>query len=221
MKIAAPIVILLGCVAAGCGSSTPLSVIPGDAGKLDASVVDGFDAGAGPPSFCIIEERSTLPHVHFALRAPTCIFTLVEAAQGITIPYDLVVARNVEGFASLPAPVDPVVANLRIHEELSGNGQHYCYCDIGSSSETCPMGDGGVYDPPGPSCAPLTIPAGVYSQGFRWNGRNWNGPSDTRNSYGPSFPAGDYALKISTTEGAIGDQRGLGVSVTMLVRLVP
>jgi hypothetical protein len=69
------------------------------------------------------------------------------------------------------------------------------------------------------SPAPTTLPAGLTRATFRWDGRSWEGPSDTGNPEGPAFPAGSYNLRIS----AVGTVNGTGftVAATSTIFLAP
>jgi hypothetical protein len=60
-------------------------------------------------------------------------------------------------------------------------GQTYCVCDMG-----LPTGKSNE----------LHVPAGTYAGSFMWNGKNWNGPSDTMSPKGAAFPAGSYVLTV-------------------------
>ena len=58
-------------------------------------------------------------------------------------------------------------------EQLAGNGQSYCLCDTGLCGPA--------------SLPPVTLRAGNYAGAFSWDGKNWNGPSDTDNPKGAPF----------------------------------
>ncbi len=192
---------------------------------------DAGEAGLGDaPASCVLDTTSTLPHVHIDFESTRCVFTLAQAAAKISIAYDLIVDQDVPGFQLTSAYSPPYYStgastgDLAISEVLSGGGQQYCLCDEGLGPATCPTSDGGTTAPPagtsGP-CPPITIPAGTYPRVFTWDGRNWNGPSDTGNPEGAPFPAGDYELAVTTDPGSIGDAGDLRATGTFLVRLVP
>ncbi len=220
-----PVLLLAACggaTAASSGGVAEASTTP-DAGYDGPDV--SFDAT--PPPQCILEQSTTLPHVHVVFHAPECVFTLAQAAAGITFAYDLVVDQDVPGFV----PASPYwygsnAANLVLSESISGGGQSYCVCDQGLPYPECPVDDGGVAPPDGGpgqgSCGPVTIPAGVYHRTFAWDGRNWSGPSDTGNPEGAPFPPGDYELDVTTAPGSIaGVGSGLAAKGRFLVRLTP
>jgi hypothetical protein len=43
----------------------------------------------------------------------------------------------------------------------------------------------------------MTLVPGSYPGTFKWDGRNWYGPSDTNNPEGAPFPPGHYMLTVS------------------------
>jgi len=123
--------------------------------------------------------------IEISFAKPAYEFTLAEAAQGIKIDYTIEVRQDFAGVVPLPqgscAPARP--SGLFAFEVLSGNGQLYALRDRGRCQ--------------GPSRVPITIKKGTYSQVFEWDGRNWNGPSDTNQPKGKPFPAGTYGLEVS------------------------
>jgi hypothetical protein len=211
---------LLACVISSSGCLTPVG--DPDAGPtFDA----GHDAGENGllDAGCEVTEVSTLPHVRIVARPSTCTFTLAQAKAGISIPWDLVIDQSVDGFTPLqPYSYGPDLANLDLQAILSGNGQRYCVCDQGLPYGMCPLSDGGTALPNGATCRPVTLPAGTWPRAFTWDGRNWNGPSDTFEMKGPAFPPGVYGLKISTAPGSLdGGGASLSASSTVQITLVP
>jgi hypothetical protein len=137
-----------------------------------------------------------------------CIFTLAEAALGISIEYELVLENEVPDVVphsqqSCPGP--PGASQLYLFERLSGGNESYCICDNG----LCPA----------PPDTPITLHPGTYPGVFEWDGKNWNGPSDTGNPKGPPFPPGEYTLDVSTT-GLVAGQ-AFEVRGTLNVKLIP
>ncbi|MCL2449160.1 MAG: hypothetical protein FWD17_09450 [Polyangiaceae bacterium] len=218
-----------------------------DAPSDDAPSVDDAPADAPPDqssTSCDIVDDSTLPHVHIQFQgvsanqpSPVCVFTVAQAQAGITIGYNIVVDQDVPDFT--PAPPYPYpdhvgaganffqtgAANLAVKAVLSGAGQSYCVCDLGLPYPQCPVGDGeggtAPLDSNADACAPVTIPAGAYPMTFTWDGRNWDGPSDTGNEEGNLFPAGDYQLVVSTAPGIVGDASGAQAIGKMTIHLLP
>jgi hypothetical protein len=143
----------------------------------------------------MLDATSTLPGVRVRFAPQGCTFTLAQAKAGVTIPYDVVIDADVAGVipSVVPYQLDPGASGLQMHEVLSGAGQHYCVCDVG-------LGPGG-------NKVPITLKAGTFSAAFQWDGRNWDGPSDTGNPKGPPFPVGTYRLDVKT-DGTFTDDAG-------------
>lgn len=106
------------------------------------------------------------------------------------------VDREIEGVQ--PEPIDaggcgvPGPSGLILLEKIEGNNQRYCVCDVGI-------------------CVPepydySTLHPGEYAGSFEWDGRNWNGPSDTEVPKGGRFPPGQYSLTLK----AVGNRRVAG-----------
>lgn len=231
LRFALPLALLAlaPCACAGrTGDDLRETSTTGDAGPSDGaadSTIEPADAAvdvaSDAPLACAPQATSSLPHVHIDIHPTKCAFTLAEAAAGITIAYDLVVDEDVPGFVpASPYPYGVDVANLDLTEEVAGNGQAYCLCDLGIPNSVCPLPDGGAaYQYP---CGPITLPKGVYAQTFSWDGRNWNGPSDTMNPKGPPFPPGDYVLTIETNAGSFDDAGPpVRAQATLPLRIVP
>ncbi len=163
-----------------------------------------------PSSGCAVTGASSLPGVSIAFRLPvTCTFTVAQALAGIAIPYDVVVANDVAGVILTARDAggcgQPGNSGLIVFEQLAGNGQSYCLCDTG----LC-----------GPAALPpVTLHAGSYAGAFSWDGKNWNGPSDTGNPKGAPFPPGTYALTLRATGTSGGSI--FAVSATLAIRLTP
>lgn len=68
----------------------------------------------------------------------------------------------------------------------------YCICDEGCCA-------------PQPSYEVTPVPSTTTTWSFDWPGRQWMGPSDTNEPYGPPFPPGDYFATVTYTydEGSI------------------
>ena len=127
-------------------------------------------------------------------------FTLKEAAKGIKLPYEFVVAANVKGVIPLafgPSQSEPPgKSGLHPREEIRGGDQYYCLCDYG------------LAPPPDESReVAKTLKMGSYEQTIEWDGRNWMGPSDTGMPKGDPFPAGTYEVKV-TIHGKLLTERG-------------
>ena len=110
-----------------------------DTGGTDTAVTDMGATDANTDSampMCATGGSSNLPDVTIEFPAQPCVFTLAQAAAGITIDYDVVVANMVTGV--IPAPQDagqcdgPGSSGLITFERLDGGGQSYCICDQGA-----------------------------------------------------------------------------------------
>lgn len=207
---------------------------------------DGFDAHSPDaqveqPANCVLSSTSTIPHVHVDFTSPTCAFSLAQARAGVHFPYRIVIDEDVPGYVSstesnegvLMYPGDSI-DGLRVAIALSGGAQRYCLCDQGGPQSFCDLDDGGISfnnGAPG-ACKPITLRKGTYDdswprysggQALAWDGRNWDGPSDTSNPEGTAFPAGDYTLELRIDGQLVEDAgtKAVGVDVKFLVRLVP
>ena len=137
---------------------------------------------------------STLDGVSLVFPDARCAFTQAEAAAGISIAYQVVVAHDVAGVHPVPGDAgrceqpDPATG-LIVTPDITGGGQRYCLCDTG----LCPS-----------TTFTSTLVAGTYAGAVAWDGRNWTGPSDTGNPKGAPFPPGTYNLGLhasATTDG--------------------
>jgi hypothetical protein len=181
-SICRPSVLWLAAISlvGGCGSS-PVRPPP-DAGD------DGGDAGPA----CDGPAASNLAGVSLSFPDDRCRFTLAEVAAGIQIDYAVVVAQSLSGVH--PQQTDgsrcgqPGSSGLIVDYTIGGNGQSYCLCDRGL-------------------CAPnatftTSLSAGSTPVSIAWDGKNWNGPSDTQNPEGAPFPPGTYLLSLAAA-GAV------------------
>jgi hypothetical protein len=211
----ARLLVALTLVFASCGGNTSTTTGPQDGGApkdgssdatVNANANDGSVPGDGSVvgeasstndgSSCAIDSASDLPGVTIVFAPQNCTFTLAQAAAGISIAYDVVVAQDVPGVipagqSSAPAPGP---SGLIVFEKLGGGGQSYCLCDTGLGAQ--------------PSQTPVTIKKGTYPGTFTWQGKNWTGPSDFGNPMGAPFPAGDYRLDVSAIGNVVDGDAG-------------
>lgn len=114
-------------------------------------------------------------------------YTLTEAAKGISIEYKIIVEQDSAGVIALQSPPSfpepPGASGLHPCEQISGNDQLYCLKDFGLA--------------PPPKETVKTIKKGTYQHSFKWDGRNWTGPSDFNNPKGRPFPAGAYEVIVT------------------------
>lgn len=172
-------------------TTDPTTTGPGSSssgGETDTGVMVACD-GAG---------ASNLAGVCIVFPPQEDSFTLAEAAGGLLFNYVVVVTADVLGVTpeSQVTCGMPGSSGLYVGERVEGDGQSYCVCDSG----LCPA----------PNDPPIVLKAGEYPASLAWDGKNWNGPSDTNNPKGPPFPPGAYTVKLS----AIGQHEGQGFEVT-------
>ena len=208
-RIASHGLVFLVLALAACGGQT--SGGSGGAGGSGGTGGTGGSGGGGGDAPCAIDGFSSLPGVAITFSTTDCTYTLAEAAAGITIDYDLIAEPDVPSVYPVPQNScgEPDASGLIPFEELSGDGQKYCLCDIG----ICPA-PGGMSNP---------VPAGTYPGTFSWDGVNWNGPSDFGAPKGEPFPPGDYTLRVSAVGeyDEAGAKKPFTVEGTFLLHLVP
>jgi hypothetical protein len=207
----------------GCGASLPSSSKPGhDAGSacaasgascaasgccqvpFESCFAQGSDklclnAIAPPPDggSCNAGTSSNLPGVQLAFPDQPCSYTAAEVAAGIQIAYDEVITAALSGVN--PADGDaggcgqPDDAGLIVSYRISGAGQSYCLCDTGLCAPQTPV---------------TTTVVGTHTRQIPWDGRNWNGPSDTGNREGAAFPPGTYTIALSAIGSRASDAGG-------------
>ena len=163
---------------------------------------------------CGATSASTLAGVSIAITATDCTFTLAEAAAGITIPYEVVVAGADTSVIPLPQDAgecgQPGPSGLILFERLAGSEQQYCICDTGLCQ--------------GPDMTPVSLDDGTWPGAFEWDGKNWDGPSDTGNDKGPAFPPGTYTLTVNAKGQAVAPDDGTSpfeVRATAQIHLIP
>jgi hypothetical protein len=152
-----------------------------------ASGSDKICENAAPPR-CDLSASSNLPGVSIQFPEASCSFSLTQAAAGLQIAYQVVVARPLNGVH--PTPTDdgrcqtPGASELIVGFDLSDDNQRYCLCDVGLCQ-----------------AQPFTtaLAAGTYAATIAWDGRNWSGPSDTGNPEGAAFPVGTFQLTLSAS----------------------
>ncbi len=172
------------CAASGCCQEIFETCIPQGSDKLCLNAIppprDGGSCGGGA--------SSNLPGVQLAFPDQPCSYTAAEVAAGIELVYDEVITAAVAGLR--PAPGDaggcaqPDDAGLIVGYRISGAGQNYCLCDTGLCAPQSPV---------------TTTVVGSHTRQIPWDGRNWNGPSDTGNREGAAFPPGTYTITLTAS----------------------
>jgi hypothetical protein len=132
--------------------------------------------------------------VTLQITSAPCTLTLAQAAAGVSFGYRLTVAADVSGVVSSDAQarcVSPGANGVVVAATITGNGQAYCpTCDLGRCAA---------------NTAPSTAKTGAYDAQVAWNGRNWQGPSDTNAPPGVPFPPGTYTVAVVATGTRPGD----------------
>jgi hypothetical protein len=134
-----------------------------------------------------ISAHSNLPGVRIEFPEQPCRFSLSEVAAGIELVYHVVVDQDIPGVKSAQssaeqcgAPLPPSGLSV-VREVIRGGDQEYCICDAGLCHGREPTEQ--------------DLRPGVFTVVFPWDGRNWQGPSDTFNQPGPPFPPGRYIFE--------------------------
>jgi hypothetical protein len=172
------------CAASGCCQEIFETCIPQGSDKLCLNAIppprDGGSCNGGT--------SSNLPGVGLAFPDQPCSYTRAEVAAGIQIAYEEVITAAVGNL--VPAPGDdggcarPDDAGLIVGYRIAGAGQNYCLCDTGLCA---------------PQSLVTTTVVGTHSRQIPWDGRNWNGPSDTGNREGAAFPPGTYTITLTAS----------------------
>lgn len=173
-----------------CGKTDPKCA--GDTTDGDL-FIEEIDAGSGPIE-CIPTYSGSIPGAKLDLSATPCHFSLSKLAAGFALPYKVVVEKSValavndDNISQCPPPkMFGGVNTFLTVSGLSDSGlpQNWCMCDIG------------LCTPKDPPYLPTT--PGTYSDNFVWVGKNFEGPSDTGNQPGATFPPGIYEFKVKST----------------------
>jgi len=167
------------CAASGCCAA------PSDFCATQAN--DRLCVNSISPPACTGTASSDLPGVSLAFPSQTCTYTAAQVAAGISIAYQEVIDHPIELYPTFPdagACESPDDAGLLVGYKIAGGGQSYCRCDIGLCQGE-PLS--------------ATAVAGTHDRTFTWDGRNWNGPSDTNNPEGDPFPPGVYTITLTST----------------------
>lgn len=211
--------------------------IAGSLGETVGDAAPGADASADAttplvdadtaPFECAPEVTSSLEGAWIELVEPVrCEFSLAEAMAGISIPYRIHFEHDIANVMNGDNSLETQPTGLHFLESIAGNQQHYCVCDPGYGTFDClelRADYGAPWPEDTPACNFHTLKAGVYKAAFHWDGRNWNGPSDTTNPEGDSFPAGDYVFTVNA-EGYLGPSAPYGkfqINAKLPVRLLP
>ena len=159
----------------------------------------GTDPGPPAPDVplvpCNTEISSDLTGVTIEITTSACTWTLEEAAAGLKIGYQVKIDEEVTGVVPMP-------------QDAGGCGK--------------PDETGLIVFPRDET--PTILQAGTFPKVFEWDGREFQGPSDTGFQPGDPFPPGAYTLSLKATgrwEDAPDGTRGFEVLTTFVVNLVP
>jgi hypothetical protein len=200
------------CAASGCCQEIFETCIAQASDKLCLNAIppprDGGSCGGGA--------SSNLSGVQLVFPDQPCSYTAAEVAAGIEVAYDEVITAVVGNL--IPAPGDdggcarPDDAGLIVGYRIAGAGQNYCLCDTGL-------------------CAPqslVTTPVvGTHARQIHWDGRNWNGSSDTGNREGVAFPPGTYTITLSaagaydSADAGIHDGGTFSITASRSITITP
>ena len=146
----------------------------------------------------IIRDTQNLPGVQVEFPGK-CEWSVDEVREGISIPYEVVVDEAIGGV--IPEPTDaggcdrPGDSGLILGGTIQGDGQKWCRCDVGLCME--------------PNYDPRTLQPGTYEGEIKWEGHNWNGPSDYGAQKGDYFPPGTYQVEVEATGQRIDPDGGI------------
>jgi len=187
------------CAASGCCQVPFESCFAQGTDKLCLNAIPPPPDGGG----CNGGTSSNLPGVELTFPDQPCSYTAAEVAAGIQIVYDEVITAALSGLS--PAAGDAGGcgraddAGLIVGYQISGAGQSYCLCDTGLCA---------------PQSAVTTTVVGNHTRQIPWDGRNWNGPSDTANREGAAFPPGTYTIALTASGSRQATDAGGTFSVT-------
>ncbi len=165
-----------------------------------------------PTETCRSTASSSLPGVTVSFPDASCRFSLAQARAGVQLAYQVSVEQSIgdvsprsQDTGGCGAPED---SGLIFFEQITGDNQRYCLCDRGLCEPKQPV---------------TTLRPGRYTGSVAWDGRNWNGPSDTSSPKGDPFPAGDYEFSVSAvgTWRVQGGDQPFEVAGTMHITLTP
>ncbi len=192
--------------AAGCADADSSAAVA-DPTTSPGPAVSPPEAAALP---CDASVTTSLPGISVRVKNARCDFTLAEAAAGISVAYEVIVAQDLPTLYTQHVTGERQT-KLDLFSTLEGQGQKYCLCDTGPGVR---------------ATSELVIPAGTYPGTFAWDGKNFGGPSDTGKTKGPAFPVGAYVLRLhgdgSQTKPAEGAQltEDYAIDITIPIKLV-
>ncbi len=137
-----------------------------------------------------LDGNTTLPGVSIKFTTSQRKWSLAEVRAGLRIEYQVAIDHDVENVVPVAQDAgqcdEAHSSGLILFETLKGGGLRYGIYDQGL-----------CFRPERYKKDPVTLRAGVYPGAFEWDGRSWDGPSDTFAQKGDYFPVGTYTLTVS------------------------
>jgi|SRR5450631_3180371 len=205
------------CAASGCcGALSDECLQQGNDWLCVNAILPPADAGTqfDGSGDCIVGLTSNLRGVALTFDEAPCSYSRAEIAAGIEIPYHEEIASALEGLH----PVDddggpcqqPDAAGLIVSYDIAGGGQRYCICDVSLCLQSFTT----------------STTVGSYAHQIAWDGRNWDGPSNTDNPEGAPFPVGTYTVTVTAIGSIDGTPSGASpenfiVTATRTITITP
>lgn len=181
----------------------------------------GKDAGTGDtgPFACEVKYEGAIPGAKLDLSKTPCVFSISQAGGTFALPYDVIVKAATPLWNTDPnagqCPPQNVFGGVATFVTLEGLGdgtpQKWCLCDVGLCA------------PPKDISYTATTP-GTYTHAFTWDGKNFQGPSDTNQQPGAPFPPGQYTLTVKSQglfQHADGAEDAYTATATLQILLQP
>lgn len=207
-----------------CSFNCPDAYKPIADADADAGPTDAVDAAADVTAFaCLPQYEGSVPGAHVDLSKTPCVFSISQNPNYFKLPFQVVVetsemltpGRNL----GQCAPPDNwmyggVGTWLRIEGKVGGQEQVWCQCDTGPCFFM-----GGANDDKWVATTP-----GVYDAQISWDGKNFQGASDTQQVPGKAFPPGEYFFRVQThgkRKKADGTTEPYAATASLKILLVP
>ena len=194
--------LILALLIGGCTqqSGTDLTTT---AHSFDTALPDSAQHSNSPPPTVrsdaqtrSIAESSIGDSVQILFSEPSYRFSVAEVADGIEIPYEIVVHGDVANVLPLSQHSQSnVQIDLKAPPALQGcvlepfgrlNGNEQFYGEFSPGCLAMPM-----------TLSPSVLRKGRYSHSFKWNGRNLSGDGGGGSlPFGSPFPRGEYVLNV-------------------------
>jgi hypothetical protein len=165
---------------------------------------------------CVPTYTGAIPGASLDLSKTPCNFSISASKDGFALPYTVTVTESVMlrdfgNSGKCQAAPGHIYGGISPWERVDGNEQTWCLCDTGMCFSA----------PPVPFVA--TVP-GKYDVGFGWDGKNWQGPSDTSSPIGAAFPPGQYLFRVKVAgqqQKSDGSVENFYAEATLPIQLTP